>query len=265
MPRVVALYRHPVKGFTPESCGALTVLAEGRIAGDRTLGFRFADSAARDDEWSRKSEFVALANTPALARLQLAYDHGSRRLRMTVDGAPLAEGGLDAPGREHLAGALARHVAGLAVNPLAGHPERLPLRLVGDGVAPRYQDSAAGQITLHSRESLAAVAQALTDPALDERRFRSNVAIEGVAPWEELAWLDARVRIGTVEFTVTRLKTRCLATHANPATGERDRAVMKTLVAAFGQHEPTFAIGLVTSGAGGEIRVGDEVRVLRGE
>ena len=32
MPRVVALYRYPVKGFTPETCGRLTVLEEGRVA-----------------------------------------------------------------------------------------------------------------------------------------------------------------------------------------------------------------------------------------
>ena len=44
MPRVAALYRYPVKGFTPEACATLTVLDEGRIAGDRVLGLRFADT-----------------------------------------------------------------------------------------------------------------------------------------------------------------------------------------------------------------------------
>ena len=44
MPRVAALYRYPVKGFTPEECATLTVLDEGRIAGDRVLGLRFADT-----------------------------------------------------------------------------------------------------------------------------------------------------------------------------------------------------------------------------
>ena len=37
---------------------------------------------------------------------------------------------------------------------------------------------------------------------------------------------------------------RCLATHANPSTGERDRDVMNTLVRAFGQEQPTFAVSL---------------------
>ena len=40
MPRVVALYRYPLKGFTLENCDTLMVLSEGRIAGDRVLGIR---------------------------------------------------------------------------------------------------------------------------------------------------------------------------------------------------------------------------------
>ena len=55
MPRVAALYRYPVKGFTPEECETLTVRDDGRIAGDRVLGIRFADTAAADDAWSRKT------------------------------------------------------------------------------------------------------------------------------------------------------------------------------------------------------------------
>ena len=201
-------------------------------------------------------------NTPGLARLALRYDHAARRLRISADGALLAEGTLDEPGRKHLAGAVADYVLKLAENPLTGHPQRLPLRLVGDGVTPRYQDNEAGQITLHSRESLAAVAAALGDPGLDDARFRSNIVIEGVAAWQERDWFGRRIRIGGVEFDVVRHKTRCLATHANPSTGERDLPVMMMLVSAFGQKEPTFAVGIVTAGAGGEIRVGDEVAVV---
>ena len=52
MPRVVALYRYPLEGFTPEKCDTLTVLSEGRIAGDWVLGIRFADIEAPDDAWS---------------------------------------------------------------------------------------------------------------------------------------------------------------------------------------------------------------------
>lgn len=259
MPRVVSLYRYPVKGFSPEARDALTVLGEGRIAGDRVLGFRFADSAAPDSSWSRKQESVVLMNTPGLACLAVRFDHAALRLRICRDGAVLADESLDGNGRKRLCAALEHYVLGLAENPLSGHPERLPLRLVGDGVTPRYQDNVEGQATLHSRESLAAVAAAAGDSALDEVRFRSNIVIEGVKAWEEHDWVGRRIRIGQVEFDVVRHKTRCLATHANPRTGERDIALMPLLMGHFSQKQPTFAVGMVADGNGGQVRVGDAV------
>ena len=262
MPRVAALYRYPVKGCTPEACESLSVLNEGRIAGDRTLAFRFADSVLPESAWSKKYDFAVLVNTPGIARLAVRLDHTGRRLRIALDDEILAEDSLDAVGRKHLAAAVECYVLGLPDNPLCGHPERLPLRLIGDGVTPRYQDSEFGQITLHSRESLAAVAAATGDPELSELRFRSNIAIEGVAAWEEQTWVGRKLRIGEVEFDVVRPKVRCLATHANPRTGERDLPVMQTLLQAFHQERPTFAVAIATSGPGGDVRVGDAVTVL---
>ena len=106
------------------------------------------------------------------------------------------------------------------------------------------------------------VAQAAGDTDLDELRFRSNIAIEGVAGWSEDQWIGRRLRIGTVEFDVVRTKVRCLATHANPTTGVYDVKVMQTLTQTFGQAQPTFAVALVTHGAGGEIRIGDTVELI---
>jgi uncharacterized protein YcbX len=261
MAHVVALYRYPVKGFAPEACDSLTVLGEGRIAGDRALSFRFADSKAADGQWVKKYECVVLANTPGLARLGVKLDQRAMRLAIALEDRLLAEAPLDEPGRRRLAQALADYVLGLDENPLRSHPERLPLRLVGDGVTPRYQDNEGGQATLHGRASLASVAIATGDRRLDEARFRSNIAVEGLAPWEELEWLGRRVRVGEVEFEVARRKVRCLATHANPRTGERDIPVMTVLKNVFAQEQPTFAIGM-TSSTGGVIRLGDPVTVV---
>ena len=262
MPRVAALFRYPVKGFTPEACKSLTVLDEGRIAGDRVLGIRFANSGVADHAWSKKHEFVALVNTPGLARLHVQFNHKALRLRVSLDGAVLVEAALDDKGRRKIAAAIENYVLDLDENPLSSHPERLPLRVVGDGVTPRYQDSEAGQVTLHSRASLAAVAAALGDPNLSERRFRSNIAVEGLAAWEEQSWVGRKVRIGRIDFDVVKPKTRCLATNANPETGERDSPILATLISAFAQQQPTFAVAMVTSGAGGRIRVGDKVSVV---
>jgi len=94
---------------------------------------------------------------------------------------------------------------------------------------------------------------------VSELRFRSNVAIDGLAPWEEQTWVGRKIRVGSVEFDVVKPKTRCLATHANPQTGERDLPILTTLTQKFSQENPTFAVAMLPSSRGGEIRLGDKV------
>jgi len=153
-------------------------------------------------------------------------------------------------------------VLSLDENPLSGQPQRLPLRVVGDGIAPRYHDEEAGRVTLHGRGSLQALAAALRSDEVNELRFRSNIAVDGLAAWEEQSWVGRRVRMGAVEFEVIKPKLRCLATHANPQTGERDQPILTTLTGVIGQEKPTFAVAMLPTGAGGKIHVGDQVTLV---
>ena len=201
-------------------------------------------------------------NTPGIARLGLRFNHQDLRLAVSLDDRVLVDQALDENGRKRIAEAIENYVLQLDDNPLFSHPDRLPVLVVGDGITSRYQDNQAGQITLHSRESLAAVAAAVGDADLSELRFRSNIAIEGLEAWEEQSWLRRKIRIGQVIFEAMIPKVRCLATQVNPNSGKQDLPILKTLTHAFNQEKPTFAIGLVTRGAGGQIHVGDEVSLI---
>jgi uncharacterized protein YcbX len=258
MAHVAALYRYPVKGFTPEECETLTVLDQGRVLGDRVLGIRFADTEAADEAWSRKQGMVALINTPGLARLRVGFDPKASRLRLSLGKSVLADEVLTAEGRRRIGVALAGYVLKLDENPLADHPERLPLRVVGDGHTPRYHDEEPGRVTLHGRGSLRSLEAALGQD-VSELRFRSNIAVDGLTAWEEQDWVGRRIRIGAVEFDVVKPKTRCLATHANPVTGERDLPILTTLTQKMGQENPTFAVAMIPTRSGGPIRLGDQV------
>jgi len=262
MPRVAALYRYPVKGFTPEECETLTVLDEGRIAGDRVLGIRFADTEAADEAWSKKTGMLALVNTPGLARLHFRFEEKAFRVVISLAGTVLVDEELNNEGRNRIAAAVANYVLKLDENPLSGHPERLPLRVVGDGVTPRHHDNQAGQVTLHGRGSLQALAAAFGNAEVSELRFRSNIAVDGLGAWEEQSWVGRKVRIDTVEFDVVKPKLRCLATHANPKTGERDRPILTTLTHVLGQEKPTFAVAMLPTRAGGQIHIRDQVALV---
>ncbi|GGH36157.1 MOSC domain-containing protein [Microbacterium album] len=263
MPHVSALYRYPVKGFTPERRDALEVGDDGRILGDRVLAFRFANAAKpeeRDglDYWP-KSRGLALMDFPSLARLQLTWDGAAKRMSVTLEGEPLVEAGIDHAGRRRLCDAVASYVLGSSDGDRLRGEGRLPLELVGDGETSRFQDRPRGFVSLHGSASVAALDGAVAAP-VDDRRFRSNVVIEGLGPWEELGW-SGRVRIGEVVFTVQQSIGRCLAVHANPDTGERDARLLPTLTREFGQDAPTLGILLLPVGRGGTVRVGDEVRI----
>lgn len=273
MPRVVALYRYPVKGFTPEPQDELTVQSDGRIAGDRVLAFRFADATAPEDrdglEYWPKSKGLALQDFPSLAALRLSYDEVAQRVRIGRDGDVLVEADLDPAGRVWLADAVTAFLLAMPEGRLLRRAGRLPLVLVGDGTRARFQDRPRGFVSVHATASVRALSAELGG-GLDDRRFRSNIVIDGVDAWDELHW-HGDVTIGNVSLRAEGPIVRCLATHANPDTGLRDAPVLKTLTAAFDRAEPILGRLLLLAGAsgsvddtsriGGVIRVGDEVVV----
>ena len=261
-PHVAALYRYPVKGLTPELAARLRVLATGAVEGDRVLGLQLADAGlpVRGDWWP-KDRFVTLMTTPGVARIDARFDLEARWLELAVGGEVQASAHLDEPGeRAGLEAAATAFVLSLADNPLRGRPERAPLRLVGDGRTPRFHDRGARHVTILNRASMRALSEAIGAP-IDERRFRGNIVLDGLAPWDELTWLDREIALGDTRFKVTGPVVRCLATHADPQGGGRDLDVMQTLVRAFAQEQPTMGVLAEVRGGGGDVEAGARLEV----
>ena len=262
--QVVALYRHPIKSFPAEPCDSLEITDDGRVAGDRVLGFRFDDAGPPNDvDWRRKTWFASLQHSPALASLRCGYDAQSRRLWISLPGnQEVIEGCIDEPGdRLRIEQKLNEWYASLDATPSAMGRRKLPLRLVGDGTNGRFHDTSAGLTTLHSRESLADLAKATELAEISELRFRSNIAIEGCNSWDEFTWVGRKIRIGDIEFRVRKPVTRCLATHVDPTTAQRNIDVMGTLTKIIGQSEPQFAVSIVAKHPG-TVHLGDELTII---
>lgn len=261
MPHVSALYRYPVKGFTPEKQDALIVQSDGRVAGDRVLAFRFTgDVEPREreglDYWA-KSRGLALMDFPSLARLRLHFDAEAVRLRIHDGATVVVEAGLDDDGRREIEEAVTALVAASADARRLEGEGVLPLRLVGDGRTSRFQDRPRGFVSLHGSASVDELDAAVPAP-IDDRRFRSNIVVSGTAPWEELGW-SGRLRIGEASFDIQFPIERCAAILANPDTGVRDARLLRLLSTEFGQEEPTLGILLLPSDGRALIRLGDEI------
>ena len=100
--------------------------------------------------------------------------------------------------------------------------------------------------------------EAKLDTSLSMQRWRANLWLDGLEPWVEFNWIGKTLRIGEVEITIEERITRCLATTANPETGERDADTLGTLKT--WDHQDFGVYGIVKNS--GIIRNGDKAQII---
>jgi uncharacterized protein YcbX len=66
---------------------------------------------------------------------------------------------------------------------------------------------------------------------LDPRRFRMNLELDGLAPFEEEAWAGRLVRAGGALIRVLGQVPRCVATTRDPLTGDKDFDTLRAIAA----------------------------------
>jgi uncharacterized protein YcbX len=94
----------------------------------------------------------------------------------------------------------------------------------------------------------------------DHRRLRPNLVIGGVAGLTERDWPGGCLRIGPVLIGVQDLRLRCIMTAYDPDTLVQDKEITRDIYRRF---EGKLALNCFVI-EGGEIAIGDEVRLVRG-
>jgi uncharacterized protein YcbX len=241
--RLAQIFRHPVKGIGSEAVPRATVSPEGALAGDRAWAL-LAAGAPDTDAWQPRRNFLQVAAGPALAALRIATEGDTLRLTHPERGDLVIAPETDGP---HLAAWLA---------PLWPAERPSPARLVrasGHGMT----DMPDPFVSIGNLASLRALSQR-AGRALDPRRFRINLWLEGLAPWEEFDLLDAELRIGEITVAVAERIGRCRAPEADPHTGRRDVDVCRVL--REGWRHTDFGVYCRVLQAG-ELAVGDPARL----
>jgi uncharacterized protein YcbX len=65
--------------------------------------------------------------------------------------------------------------------------------------------------------------------AVDRRRFRANLYVEGFEPEEEARWIGSRLRVGSAELEVVKRCERCVVITHDPDTTETSPALLRVL------------------------------------
>jgi uncharacterized protein YcbX len=134
-----------------------------------------------------------------------------------------------------------------------------PVRLVKTDVRAGGVD--AEPLTLVSSESVAELARRAGLDAVDARRFRMLLEIEGCAPHEEDTWSGRHLRIGDAVVEIGGPVPRCATTTRDPDTGMRDLDTLRASAAYRGKRDgKKIDFGVYAQVVRpGRVRVGDPV------
>ncbi|MGH6986935.1 MAG: MOSC domain-containing protein [Caulobacteraceae bacterium] len=249
--RIAALYRYPIKGFTPEGVERATLSVGAAFPGDRLFAVEDGPSGfnRHSPSFIPKTRFTVLARMAEVAKVTSAYDAETGVLRA------------EAAGRTSFEGRIAEDVGARAfatwLGPLLKEASKGPLRLL-DGGGWRFLDNPKGHVSIINLSSLASLEEKV-GRRLDPLRFRANLHVEGWPTWAENDWPGRRLRLGGATADVLSSITRCAAPSVDPTTAERDVDIPAELRRAFGHL--LFGIYVQVT-AGGQITPGSEARLI---
>lgn len=253
MPRVARLNIAPVRSLGLESREEILLGPLG-VAEDRR--FFVIDEGGRLVDQLIAGEMVQVAawTNPDATVLRLTFPDG----RVCEDEVRL-DGPIEAPihGRVGI-GHVVDGPWGDVLGAFLGRPVRI-VRCDRIGGTRR-----AHPATLVTDGSLDALGAALGVGAVDARRFRMLIELEGGGPHEEDAWVGGRIGLGETILRISAPIPRCAMTTHDPETGARDldtlHAIKEYRGLVDGKDLMFGVFGEVEQP--GRIRLGDAVRVV---
>ncbi len=243
---VAHICRHPIKGHGREELSTVTVTPGNCLPYDRHWAIAH-EEARLTGGWVPCANFARGAKAPTLMAVTSELDESTREITLRH------------PERGELrfrpddADDLPRFLDWVA--PLAPPDRARPARIVS--VERGMTDSAFPSVSILSLASLRALSASMGVP-LSIHRWRGNLWLDGVQPWEEWAWVGRTLRIGEAELRIEERITRCRATSADPETGKIDADTLGALQSGYGHQDFGLYATIVK---GGTIRAGDTARL----
>jgi len=230
VPRIAAIWRYPVKGLAGERLDSVALTAVDVLPHDRR--FALAQGSTRFDPaapaYLKPDHFHQLKREEKLAQLGVAFDPDTGVLTLSRKGKPVVRGdATDPTGRLVLTQFFATFLGAGA----RGVPKLL--------AAPGHSftdspDRTVSVLNLASVQDLERVVRAPVDP----RRFRANLWLEGLEPWQEAEWVGRSIALGPpgrqLRLKVVEPIVRCAATNVDPETAERDLNIPLGLQRGYG-------------------------------
>jgi hypothetical protein len=245
---IAALFRHPIKGFSPEKVELAALSPGNAFPGDRLYAVEDGPSGfdPAHPGFIPKQRFAVLAKIAEVAKARTHLDDATGVFHASAQGWPDFAGDLAQPED--------RTAFSAWVRDLLGDAAEGPLRLI-DGQGHRFLDHPSGHVSIINLASVRDLARQL-GTFLDPLRFRANLYVEGWEPWVENEWTGRQLEVGEVMTEVFKPIVRCAAPGVDPATAVRDLDVPAELYRLYGHTNCGIYVHVTQ---GGVIREGDRV------
>lgn len=243
---VTSLWRHPIKSHGREALDRVTLTAGQTMPGDRVWAVAHEKSRADGSQWAPCVNFSRVSKAPGLMAITAQLQDATGQVTLSH------------PDRDDLTFDPDQDAAAFLdwVAPLMPQNRAASARIIrvpGRGMT----DSDFPSVTLCSMASHRAVEQRIGHD-LSIHRWRGNIWFDGLPLWSEFDWIDREVQIGQAVMRVRERTDRCLATTANPETGQRDADTLGALDH-WGHQDFSVRAEVIR---GGDIAPGDTVSVL---
>jgi len=238
--------RHPIKAHGFEALTTSEIKAGQTMPWDRTWAVTHEATKAEGGRWAECVNFSRGAKAPHLMAIGAKLDTEAETLTFSHPDQP------DLTFWPDNADDVAHFIAW--VTPLMPQDRAASTGIVRT-TEQGMTDSDFPSISLGNLATLRALEQH-AGRQLDVRRFRINLWVDGMAPYEEFDLIGHDIQIGSVTFKAEEPIERCASTMANPETGHRDIDTLAEMDAAWGHRELGIALVAQSDGA---VTLGDAV------
>ncbi|MGC1429749.1 MAG: MOSC N-terminal beta barrel domain-containing protein [Albidovulum sp.] len=246
---LASIQRHPLKSHGREALEHVILTAGAGMVWDRHWAVAHEAAKLTAGEWGACANFSRGSKAPNLMAINARLNETTSELTLTHPDRP------DITFRPDDTTEAARFVDW--VLPLCPADRALPTRIFtvpGRGMTDTDYPSVS-LISLPSNRALSAHMGIELSPL----RWRGNFWLDGLDAFEERAWVGRKLRLGGALLWIEEPKERCLATTANPETGERDADTLQALRALHGDQDFGLYAKVLESGP---VRIGDRAELL---
>ena len=249
----------PVKSVSIQSIDACEIKKDIGIVGDRIFAFAkdlepekaLLFERSPEERKGKWNKVLTLKNSPVLNKYNFLFKENKLTLTfkdkeiLTINASELSE-------RQLLSNKIIELENSL----------KEPIVLMKNEESPFFDTSISNKVDFINSVSLLNI-QSINDfqkkinKKIEISRFRGNICIDGIKPWEEREWIGKIIKINNVSFKVEKNIPRCVAINLKPKTDDSSLNLLQSLKKTYDH----FELGIyLTALDDGKIEVGNKIK-----